>query len=81
MFLFFLVIKAELRRPFKESKESDKRIKKLCSIEDSASLVADYPDKINDIANKIMVPILKHPTKITIGFARLIFGIQKALSF
>ncbi len=79
LYLFFLVIKAELRRPFNESKDSDERIKKLCRTENTAVLLADYPDTIRDTANRLMIPILKNPTKLNIGFARLIFGIQKAL--
>lgn len=79
LYLFFLVVKSELRRPLKDAAESDKRIRELCRIEDTARLLADYPDEICDRANKLMIPILQGPTALNIGFARLVFCLQKVL--
>ncbi|SEQ37165.1 glycosyltransferase family 2 protein [Butyrivibrio sp. TB] len=79
LYLFFLVIKSELRRPLKEAFESNKRIRELCKIENTSDLLTDNPDKICDVANKLMVPILRRPSNINMTFARAVFGIQKIL--
>lgn len=80
LFLFLLVIKAELRRTGSEERiKARHRIRKLCRKENSRELLSAYPYALDDRANRLIAPILEKPTMLRIKRAEFVFDLQRIL--
>lgn len=79
LFLFFEIIKNELRRKGTPgvAQESTERILSLCLSESSSMLVSLYPYRFQRPVNRLLAWICRKPSALRIRSARLIFQLVK----
>ncbi len=83
LFLFLQTVKVEVRRSDGRDavKKGIRRIQELCRMENAAQLLASYPERMTNPANRLMAFICMRPSALRIRAVRLIFRLYEALRF
>ncbi len=76
LFLFFLVLKSEIRRTDIPAKDVVKNVKVLCKKENTKEKMRLVTERIKDPAGLLMATICRHPNSAVINAVRLIFRIK-----